>query len=230
MVMTESMLSVADLVVVGVFLVISLGIGIYYGCTGGKQSTPEEYLVGNRQMAMFPVALSLFVTFQSSVSLIGVPGEIYTYGSIFILIYFGLVISYFVGVVTIVPLMYPLGITSAYEYLERRFESRAVRILGTLVSMLTTLLYMGTVLLSPALAIEAVADVPLWISLVLVGLVGTVYTALGGIKSVVWTDVFQCAILSIGLIIVLIKGSIDIGGFGKVMDLSAAGRRLEMNE
>ncbi|KAJ8311906.1 hypothetical protein KUTeg_010542 [Tegillarca granosa] len=218
------MAHIADYIVIAVFLAICMVIGIYHGFRGKKRQTPEYYLLGNRHLQLFPVAISFFVTYQSAISLMGVPAEIYNYGLMIAWVYLGVCTSLLLSTFTIVPLIHPLRITSAFEYLELRFHSRAVRLLGTGFSMLQTklrilikrnlrswTLYMGITLYAPALALEAVANIPLWASVVIAGGVSIVYTAIGGIKSVVWTDAFQCLIVVCGTIAVLIKGFLEIG-------------------
>ncbi|XP_069116032.1 sodium-coupled monocarboxylate transporter 2-like [Argopecten irradians] len=89
--------------------------------------------------------------------------------------------------------------------------------------------YMGVTLYAPALALQIVAGIPLWLSLVVIGLVGTAYTAIGGIKSVVWTDVFQFVMIFIGIAIITIKGSILLAGSSgdSVAEIATRGHRLD---
>jgi len=76
--------SVVDYVVFAVMLLLSALIGIWYGCgPGGRQNTTAEYLLGDRQMKSWPIAISILVSFLSAISLLGLPGEIYTYGTQF---------------------------------------------------------------------------------------------------------------------------------------------------
>ena len=98
----------------GLFLLISLGIGIYYGLIR-KQKTTEEYLLGNRQMQLLPVALSMMITYQSAISVIGGTAEIYLYNTMYMYIYVGLAVASLIQYFMIVPLMHPLRLTSAYE-------------------------------------------------------------------------------------------------------------------
>lgn len=67
----------ADYGIFAVTIVVSLGIGIYYALSGGKQRTTAEYLVGNRQMMIIPVAISLMVSFESSIMMLGTPAEVH---------------------------------------------------------------------------------------------------------------------------------------------------------
>ncbi|KAL3876940.1 hypothetical protein ACJMK2_034719 [Sinanodonta woodiana] len=217
-----------DYCVMAAFLLFSLALGLYYGCWK-KQTTPEEYLLGNRKMHLIPVALSLLVTYASAISVMGVPAEVYLYDSMMLHLYVGFSLSYLITAFTIVPLVYPLRITSAYEYLGQRFQSRAVQLLGASIGILQTVLYMSVVLYAPALALEAVAGIPLWVSIVVVGIVGTIYTALGGIKSVIWTDVLQCIVLYVGIIATLVLGITKVGSVQTVIDIARQGGRTNLS-
>ena len=113
---TQDKFSVVDYVVFSIMLLISALIGVWYGCgPGGKQKTTAEYLLANRKMRHFPVAISLLVSYLSAITLLGVPSEIYTYGAQ----YYVLIVSYFIicGVVAIVfvPMFRRVNITCANE-------------------------------------------------------------------------------------------------------------------
>ncbi|KAK7105393.1 sodium-coupled monocarboxylate transporter 1-like [Littorina saxatilis] len=219
-----------DYVVTVAMLVVSLAIGFFFALFKGGQKTKIEYLLGNREMGMVPVCLSLFVTFTSAISLIGTPSDTYDTGPMIMYNSFGFGLAYLVGYFTVVPLMYPLHLTSVYEYLGLRFQSTAVRLLGTCIGMLQTELYMAVALFSPALALQAAAGLPLWVSVAIVGSIGTLYTAVGGIKSVVWTDAFQTIVLFIGVFTVLIKGILAVGGFTRMFDIAEEGGRTNFAE
>ncbi|RUS76533.1 hypothetical protein EGW08_015705 [Elysia chlorotica] len=178
--------------------------------------TNTEYLLGGRRLRALPVTLSLFASFMSAISLLGIPTEIYSYGTMYVYCQIGQVLSYFLAMVTLVPLLYPLRVTSVYEYFQLRFQSRTVQLLGAACGVMSTLSYMTVALLSPALALETAVGVPLWLSIVLVGATGTVYTTLGGMKSVVWTDVFQSFVIFAGIFTVIGKATVDAGGLETV--------------
>ena len=103
----------ADYVVISIFLSICMGIGVYFGRR--KSTNIEGYLLGNRKLKMVPVAMSLFVTFASAISLMGVPAEIYLYGTMIFHLYIGLGISLIIANFTVIPLVFPLRLTSTYE-------------------------------------------------------------------------------------------------------------------
>ncbi|GCB78143.1 hypothetical protein scyTo_0016789 [Scyliorhinus torazame] len=90
--------------------------------------------------------------------------------------------------------------------------------------------YLGIVTYTPSFALSQVTGMDMWTSVVITGLACTLYTTLGGIKAVVWTDVFQLCIMVIGLVAVLIQGSIHVGGFGKIWNIARNGSRTDIFE
>ncbi|XP_059148634.1 sodium-coupled monocarboxylate transporter 2-like [Physella acuta] len=222
----ETSIQVADYVVCVVVLLIPMAIGILFAVKDAKKATREEYLFGGRRMSLGPVALSLFATYSSAVSLIGTTADMFTYGAMVTVSYVGFSLCYVIGLYTIVPLFYSLQLTSIYEYFELRFHSRTVRMSALTVGMLQTICYMAVALYSPALGLQTTANIPLWMSIVIVGIIGTVYSALGGIKSVVWADAFQCFVMFGGALPIIIVGIKTAGGWSEAWPLAVKGGRV----
>lgn len=216
----SSTFSVVDYVVFTMLLILSLVIGLYHACRGWGRHTVGELLMADRKMSCLPVALSLLATFQSAVAILGVPSEIFRFGTQ----YWFLGCSYFLGLLIpahiFIPIFYRLHLTSAYEYLELRFN-KAVRICGTVTFIFQMVIYMGVALYAPSLALNAVTGFDLWLSVLALGIVCTVYTALGGLKAVIWTDVFQTLVMFLGQLVVIIVGSVKVGGMGRVWDIAS---------
>uniref|UniRef100_A0A8C1D404 Sodium-dependent multivitamin transporter n=1 Tax=Cyprinus carpio carpio TaxID=630221 RepID=A0A8C1D404_CYPCA len=214
-----------DYVIFVVLLVASAGIGLYYAFSGGRQRTTQEFLLADRSMRCLPVSLSLLATFQSAVAILGAPSEIYTHGTQ----YWFLGCSYFLGLLIpahiFIPVFYRLRLSSAYQYLELRF-SKSVRICGTMTFIFQMVIYMGVVLYAPALALNAVTGFDLWGAVLAIGLVCTLYTALGGLKAVIWTDVFQTIVMFAGQLAVIIVGTHQAGGIAEVWRKAQNGSRI----
>ncbi|XP_046852724.1 sodium-dependent multivitamin transporter-like [Xenia sp. Carnegie-2017] len=223
--MADKSFHAVDYVVFGLMLLVSAGIGIYHGCTGGKQRTTNEYLLGNRSMKTFPIAISLLASYLSAITLLGVPSEVFTYGAQYTVLLFSYFFLTATAAVIFVPIFHNLHLTSAHEYLELRF-GLGVRRLGCFLFVFQYLLYLAVVLYAPSLALQAVAGVPLAASIISTGVVCTFYTTLGGLKAVVWTDVFQATVMVAGLITVFIVGTINVGGFDKVWQINKERGRL----
>ncbi|XP_059830168.1 solute carrier family 5 member 6a isoform X4 [Hypanus sabinus] len=217
--------SMADYIIFALLLIFSSVIGLFYALSGGRQRTTQEFLLAGRSMTFVPVALSLLATFQSAVAILGVPAEIYTNGTQ----YWFLGCSYFLGLLipahVFLPVFYRLGLTSTYEYLELRFN-KATRLCGMLTFIFQMVIYMGVVLYAPALALNAVTGFNLWGAVLAMGLVCTLYTAVGGLKAVIWTDVFQTLVMFSGQLAVIIIGAKQAGGIGEVWQSAVRGGKI----
>ncbi|CAB4014299.1 sodium-coupled monocarboxylate transporter 1-like, partial [Paramuricea clavata] len=173
----------------------------------------------------FPIAISLLASYLSAIALLGVPSEIFTYGAQYTVLLFSYFILTATAAIVFVPIFHGLHLTSAHEYLELRF-GHGVRILGCFLFVIQYFLYLSVVLYAPSLALQAVAGVPLAASIISTGVVCTFYTTLGGLKAVVWTDVFQAMVMVAGLITVFIVGTVNVGGFDKVWQINKDRGRL----
>ncbi|NWT81847.1 SC5A8 protein, partial [Lanius ludovicianus] len=226
--------TVWDYVVFAAMLLISAIIGVYYAFVGGGQKTSKDFLMAGRSMSALPVALSLTASFMSAVTVLGTPAEIYRYGAIFCIfaITYGLVVLCSAEI--FLPVFYKLGITSTYEYLELRFN-KYLRLCGTILFIIQTAsklqsysitLYTGIVIYAPALALNQVTGFDLWGAVVATGVVCTFYCTLGGLKAVVWTDVFQVGIMVAGFSSVIIRAVVVQEGIGRIVNDSYHGGRL----
>ncbi|NXR03807.1 SC5A5 protein, partial [Sagittarius serpentarius] len=181
--------SLWDYGVFGLMLLISTSIGLFHGLAKGGQKTSEDFFTGGRRMSALPVGLSLSASFMSAIQVLGVPAEAYRYGAKFLWMCLGQLLNTLLTAQLFLPVFYRLGLTSTYEYLERRF-SRSVRLCGTLQYVMATMLYTGIVIYAPALILNQVTGLDIWASLLSTGVICTFYTTIGGMKAVIWTDVF----------------------------------------
>ncbi|XP_062852671.1 sodium-coupled monocarboxylate transporter 1 [Trichomycterus rosablanca] len=218
--------SVWDYVVFAGMILGAAGIGLFQAIRGRKENSTAEFLLGGRQMTAVPVAMSLTASFMSGITVIGTPAEAYIYGTSFWLFAFSYAIMSTISAEIFVPLFYRLGITSTYEYLELRF-SKVVRVVGTTMYIVQTALYTGMVIYAPALALNQITGLDLWGVLVATGIVCIIYCTLGGLKAVIWTDVFQMVIMLAGFLSVIIRGSVLQGGIGKIWEDNQKGGRLD---
>ena len=104
-----------DYVVFIMVLALSAFIGVFYGCRGGGQKTTKEFLMADRQMSAFPVALSLLASFMSAITLLGTPAEIYVYGTQYWMIWLSYCFVIPLSAHMFVPVFYRLNITSVFE-------------------------------------------------------------------------------------------------------------------
>lgn len=177
-------------------------------------------------MSILPIAFSLMASSMSAITLLGVSAEVYVYGSEFILINVSYIIGTPIAAFVFLPVFYRLKLTSVYQYLEMRFN-RVVRVMASSIFMMQMVFYMAIVLYAPALSLSAVTGTSKWHSIVSVGVVCTLYCTIGGIKAVLWTDVFQSILMFAAMLVVIVKGTIDVGGLSVVFERSLNGSRIE---
>ncbi|XP_077989298.1 sodium-coupled monocarboxylate transporter 1-like [Glandiceps talaboti] len=201
--------------------------GVWYGCKGGGQSTTSQFLVTARSSTALPVAMSLLVSFMSPITLLGYPAEVYEYGLGYGAYFFAFFWIYPVCAFLFVPVFYGLPLTSAYQYMEWRYNFWN-RMVCSILFFILTAFYIAIVMIGPALAFEAVMGVDVWKSVLLTGIICTLYTALGGMKAVIWTGVFLFLIILATLILVLIIGTVEGGGISYVWTYNYEEERLNV--
>ncbi|KAK6482711.1 sodium-coupled monocarboxylate transporter 1-like [Huso huso] len=214
-----------DYVVFAGMLLISAAIGIYYAIADGGQKTSKDFLMGGRSMTAVPVALSLTASFMSAVTVLGTPSEVYRFGAMFGIFAITYTCVVIISAEIFLPVFYRLGITSTYEYLEIRFN-KVIRLCGTVMFIIQTILYTGIVIYAPALALNQVTGFHLWGAVVSTGVVCTFYCTMGGLKAVVWTDVFQVGVMVAGFTSVVIRTVVVQGGISPILNDSYHGGRL----
>ncbi|CAD5116252.1 unnamed protein product [Dimorphilus gyrociliatus] len=223
-----SSFTAVDYVLFAALLLLSSSIGIYQACRGGSSSTTEALQAG-KSLNFVPVALSILASFFSASTLLGTPAEIYLRGSIYWISIVGAVLPPFLGAFVFGPFFHKLNILTVFEYLESRYNGTLIRRIAALLFCLRAVIGAGIVLYGPATALSAVTPLPTWAAIVATGAVATFYTTIGGMKAVVWTDVFQMLLMFCGMLAVIIKGSISVGGMNEVWKIADRGGRLKLN-
>uniref|UniRef100_A0A023GNF3 Putative sodium/solute symporter ixodes scapularis sodium/solute symporter n=1 Tax=Amblyomma triste TaxID=251400 RepID=A0A023GNF3_AMBTT len=224
--MTAAQFAVLDYVVLVGFLVLSAGIGVFFAWRDRRNKSNKQFLTANKELGWLPVSMSMMASFLSSIAILGLPSEVFVRGAT---IWTGAIsssLAVLVAAFVFLPMYYKMDITSINEYLEKRFMSTTIRNIASGVFIVQTLLYMGVVLYGPSLALGSVTGIPVWSSILLNGIVCTFYTAIGGIKAVVWTDVVQMFLIYVGYIMVIVSGLYHLGGFGNMWRIAGEGGRL----
>lgn len=194
---------VLDWIVLALYVAVIVGIGVW---ANRRQTDTEAYFVGNRRVAWWATGLSIIATSFSAASILGMPGYAYTSDLWYLQYQLGDVLAAGIVAVLFIPFFYKIrGLTTAYEYLEARFDLKT-RLLGSTLFVLTVLLRAGTLLYGAALLFSAVVPVEVIPGLtgveeavVIFGIIAIAYTVLGGISAVIWTDVIQFSIMSLGV-------------------------------
>jgi len=228
----ESLLLIASLSwldygVIVIYLAAMLGLGFYFS---GEQKTTEDYFLGGRAFSWFPIGMSLMATLISAMSYTGLPGQAFDYGLVVLMHPASVWIALPIIVGVVVPIYRGLALNSVYEYLELRFDSR-VRLLASILFVAWRLLWLGGVIYAPCklLILAAGWQIPDWPVLLLLGFITTIYTVLGGMKAVVWTDVIQGMMMLGGVAIVIVAVWLQVdGGPARITEVAANFRKLNV--
>ena len=188
-------MSTLDWAVLGVYLVAIIAFGIW---SGRGNTKIDDFFLAGRQMRWWAVGLSVMATQISAITFIGTTGQAYTDGMRFLVVYFGLPFAMVILCVTLVPFFYRSGVTTAYEYLERRFDART-RTLTSFLFLVSRGLSVGVTLYAPSLVLSVLLGWSEPATILLMGGSTIVYVMYGGNKSVIWTDVAQMAIIWFGI-------------------------------
>jgi len=181
------------------YLAVIVGIGAYFS---RRENSTDDYFLAGRRVPWWAAALSIFSTHLSAVTFMGIPAAAFKADWVTILINLGIILVAPVTVFCFLPFYRRLNVTTIYEYLEMRF-SPGMRIYGSLSFVLLQLAKMGVFLLLPALALATVTGFNVYVCIMVMGLLCTIYTVLGGIEAVIWTDVLQsCVLVGGGLLCV----------------------------
>ncbi|MGB7414169.1 MAG: sodium/solute symporter, partial [Thermosynechococcaceae cyanobacterium] len=172
--------------------------------------------------------ISIIATSFSAASLLGGPGEGYDFGFLWLQLQLGDLIGYGLVIVLLLPFFIRLNLTTAYEYLERRFDAKT-RSLGSLCFLLFVVARLGALLYGASLVLATVTGMPTDAAILLVGTVSVLYTVAGGLAAVVWTDVLQFAMIFVGLIAGIWAATSEAkGGFGALWTAASEGGKLQV--
>ena len=189
----------------------------------------EGYFLANRSLPWWAVGLSVMATQLSAITMIGTTGQAYADGMRFLQFYYALPIAMIVLSMTLVPFFYRARVFTAYEYLERRFDAKT-RSLTSLLFLLSRGMSCGVIISAPAVVLSVVFGWNLTLTCLAIGLPTSVYTMLGGVQAVTWTDVKQMYMIVGGLVatvVALVWGLPPGIGLGDALHIAGTTGRLQ---
>lgn len=180
-----------------IFLTYTIGIALFGSSFFKKSRTSSSFTLGNNDIPRWVVTMSIFATFVSSISYIALPGKAFQSNWNAFAFSLSLPIASVIAAKYFVPLYRKINSPSAYTFMEQRFGPWA-RIYVSLCYLLTQFMRIGTILYLLALTLNAVTGWDLATIIVFTGLIVAIYSMLGGISAVLWTDAIQGVILITG--------------------------------
>ena len=215
----------ADTAVIVLYFLSMLLMGILLG---RKNRSAAQFTTASGKMPGWAIGMSLFGTFLSSNTFIGNPGK--AFGSNWNSFVFTLTlpIAAAIGVKYLIPYFRKTGELSAYEHFEKRFGPWA-RTYAVCCFLLTQLARTGTIFLGVGLTLNALTGIDIRLIILITGIVVTIYTVMGGMEAVIWTEVVQSIIKTAGALLVLVLVIMGVrGGATEIMHVAQAGHKLSL--
>ncbi len=210
--------------VLGLYLIALVWIGLKFSKRGGDTN---DFFLAGRRIPWWAAGISIFATQLSAITFVSTPALAYATdwlvlpGKAMILLMAPIVALLYL------PFFRRLNITTAYEYLERRFNL-PVRLFGSASFIAFQLLRMAIVVFLPALALSTITGINVYACILIMGVLATLYTVLGGMEAVIWTDVLQTVVLLGGMMVAIVIVAMDVGGFGVVFETAEAANKTRM--
>lgn len=183
-----------------IFFVYLTGVTIFGATFYRKSKTSSQFTLGNRSTPSWVMTMSIFATYVSSISYLALPGSAYLSNWNAFVFSRSIPIAAFAAVRFFVPLYRNVNSPSAYTYLEHRFGPWA-RIYASTSYLLTQLMRIGTILYLLSLTVNTIFGWDIVVVIIITGLVVLVYSMLGGLQAVVWTDAVHGVILITGALV-----------------------------
>ena len=217
----------ADIIVIILYFAALLCIGVFFS---KRQKNANDYFKGGERIPWWAAGLSLFGTALSAITFMAIPAKAFSTDWSYMLFNVGIVLVAPVIMFIFIPFFRKLDITTAYQYLEIRFNL-LIRVICSLAFIIFQVGRMGVVLFLPAIAINIVTGFNIFLCIALMGVFSILYTRMGGIEAVVWTDALQVVILLGGAIFAIFHIVAQIpGGWSETMTIAIDCSKLNLGD
>ena len=213
-----------DTAVLVIYLLGVLLAGLYYS---KKEMQGKEFFKGDGTIPWYVTCVSIFATLLSPISFLAIPGNSYHGSWIFWWAQLGMLFAIPLTIRYFLPIYSKLEIDTAYHYLEKRFQSGNLRILGAVMFIIYQLGRMSIIMYLPSMALAEVTGLDVNMLIVVMGVIAIIYSYSGGLKAVLYTDFIQGTVLIVGIALSLVAmiGSIH-GGWGTIWDTLTTGHKF----
>ncbi len=198
-----------DLVILIVYLAAVLLIGILFS---KKDMKGKEFFKGDGTIPWWVTSVSIFATLLSPISFLSLAGISYKGTWLLWFAQLGIFVAVPLTIKFFLPIYSRLDIDTAYHYLEIRFGSKTLRILGSIMFIIYQIGRMSIIMFLPCVALAPLIGINVNILIIIMGVIAIIYSYTGGLKSVLWTDFIQGSVLIIGVVFALIYLLTNIDG------------------
>ncbi|WP_277749617.1 sodium:solute symporter family transporter [Staphylococcus coagulans] len=220
--------TIIDLFVLIVYLIAVLVAGLYFS---KKEMKGKEFFKGDGSVPWYVTSVSIFATMLSPISFLGLAGNSYAGSWILWFAQLGMLIAIPLAIKYVLPIFARMDIDTAYDYLERRYEAKSLRVISAILFIIYQLGRISIIMYLPSVGLATLTGIDINILIILMGVIAIIYSYTGGLKSVLWTDFIQGVILSGGALIALFVLIYDVdGGIGAITQQLAHGKFIAPTE
>ena len=191
-------LHLLDFIILALYMLGLIAVGFFFA---GRQKDNVTYFLGNRQVHWFLAGISVIATLLSTMSYLAMPGEMIRFGAGLFTELFAYILIIPIVNYLIIPWLMSLKVTSVYAYLEQRF-SLSTRMVAASAFILSRIIWIGMITYSVSFAVAEMTGWSTALLIIFIGGITTLYTTMGGISAVLWTDFIQFVILFAGAVFV----------------------------
>lgn len=200
-----------------VYLFCMLFLGYFFM---RRENSSEDFFKGGGRIPWWAAGISIYATMLSAITYMSIPAKAFATNWTYYPMLFTILIVSFPVVKYYLPFFRRLNVTTAYEYLERRFNY-STRLMASALFITFMVARMALVLFLPSLALTTVTGIDIYICIILMGIVTIIYCTMGGVEAVVWGDVIQGFILVAGAILAAVYLIVNTdGGFNNFVDIA----------
>lgn len=218
-----------DYITLGLYLILITGLGVYF--SKGNSDSTNNYFLGGGKIPFWAAGISIMATSISSVGFMATPSKsfatnwAYFAGTLTLLVVIPIVVWAFI------PFYHRLKVVSAYEYLEARFNVAARLFAAISYCIFQVAGRMAIVLYLPGIALAAVTGMDVYLAILLMGVLSTTYTVMGGMEAVIWTDVIQGFVLIGGALLCIAMAIFGVdGGPGHFFEVAWSSQKFSFGD
>jgi len=217
-----------DWFIIVIYLLGMIGLSVYLA---RGQSNEEDYFVGGRKLSWWSVGISTMATQTSAISFISIPAFVALKeggGLTWLQYELAVPLAIILVMVFLIPFFRRLKLVSVYEYLEWRFDP-SVRYLVSGVFLVSRGLATGVGVYASGIVLAVCLGIPLWLTILIIGVVTVIYDTIGGITAVVYSDVIQMVVLLSGIVVCIVYAADIVGGLDDVWASFPKSRRIAID-
>ncbi len=218
-------LPVIDIAVILIYLLGMVLVGVWFSA---KNKSADQFTKAGGMIPGWAIGLSIYATFLSSNTFLGVPGKAFGGNWNAFVFSLSMPLAAWVAVKYFVPFYRATGEVSAYTNLEKRFGPWA-RSYAVICFLLTQLARMGSIFFGIALSLQALTGYSMETIMLVTGICIIIYTVMGGIEAVIWTEVVQGVIKTLGAVLIVYLVVVNMpGGLPRIVEIGQADHKFSL--